>query len=293
MSGGGGDEGGGTTVQKTEPWDEAKPYYERLYRQAEDAYGKVDKTPYLGKLVADKAGMTGAAEASAQQMIPGFRQNAQMAQDLAQKTSQGDFLNASTNPYLQSAIDIAQGSTTRSFNQDVLPQLRSAAISGGAYGGSRDAVALGMASDSLQRNLSDTAAQMAYQNYATERGYQNKSGDMLTQANALAKQPAAIQAALGQAEEQRQQAIIDSEIKRKNANALASMQGLGQYSSIIGAGGFNSSTGTITPSGGGGSSALTGALSGAAGGAMAGSAILPGWGTAIGGLIGGIAGGLS
>lgn len=47
-----GGSGGGTSVQRTEPWSEAKPYYERMYQAAEQAYNKTSKTPYEGQRIA-------------------------------------------------------------------------------------------------------------------------------------------------------------------------------------------------------------------------------------------------
>jgi len=66
-----GGSGGGTSVQRTEPWTEAKPYYERLYQRAEEAYGKTDKTGYTGKRVPDANANTIEAQNKMLAFVPG------------------------------------------------------------------------------------------------------------------------------------------------------------------------------------------------------------------------------
>lgn len=62
--------GGGTTISKTEPWDEAKPFFTKLYQQAEEAYKNTNKTPFTGSLVTRPNANNLAAQSMLSQFIP-------------------------------------------------------------------------------------------------------------------------------------------------------------------------------------------------------------------------------
>lgn len=83
--------------------------------------------------------------------------------------------NLQPNPYLQSQIDAAQGDLIRGWNNVQKPQWDTAMQRSGAYGNSGVAQANAMSQDSLQRNLGEIGQNMRYQNYATERGYQQQA----------------------------------------------------------------------------------------------------------------------
>lgn len=64
--------GGSTTVKASEPWDEAKPYYENLYREAQRAYNTQDMEFYPGQTVAEQSPYTLAAQQMALDYLTGM-----------------------------------------------------------------------------------------------------------------------------------------------------------------------------------------------------------------------------
>lgn len=263
-SGGGG--GGGTTISKTEPWDKAKPYFERLYAAGENAYNTLDKGDYTGQLVAGTDPMVQDSRRRVLSLLPTLSQSAGDVGALAQRNLSGMYLDPASNPYLQSTMDAANSSTIRQFMESVGPGIDSAAISAGAYGGARNGLAYGRAAQGLAEELSNTNARTAYQNYATERQNQQNAPAMLQQAIQMGLAPAQLQQQIGASRQGEQQALLDSELERYNANLMAPFRGLGEWSQVLGQGGFNSSTGIMNPrsTSGGLGGALTGALGGGA-----------------------------
>lgn len=299
MSGGSsGGGGGGTTIQKTEPWDQAKPYYEKLYKTAQNAYDQVDKTPYSGQIVANQSAPTLAAQSDLLSLIPSLKAQGDSAMSLATKTANGDFLNPATNTGLQDAIQATINPTIKNFKENIVPTITDQAIASGAYGGAGNGIALGKASDSLTQNLADTIAKINYQNYATERGYQNNSPTLIAQAQQLAGAPANIEATVGAAQDAYQQELLNAQLQQYNANQLKPFVGLDELANLLNGGGYNTSTGQMSQraaTGGGLQNALMGGLGGGIIGGAAGGLGAFGTGSVLGmsmGPVGAIAGGI-
>lgn len=104
--------------------------------------------------------------------------NAGRDQNLA--TINGDYLNASSNPYLQSAIDNANQGTIRGFNSSVIPGIQSQFASSGRYGSEAQQNQQGLAGQDLLNQLGMNAQNISYGNYNDERN---------RQANAVANAP--------------------------------------------------------------------------------------------------------
>lgn len=281
--GGGQPSSGGTTITKTEPWDTAKPYYEELYKQGKAAYDKIDKTPYSGQLVAGTDPLVTDARNRALSLMPVLSESASGIGDLATRNLRGDFLRAESNPYLQDTMRASNDASIRQFQESVAPSIDSAAISSGAYGGARNGLAYGRASQGLADELSNTNAKIAYQNYATERENQQAAPTMLNQAIQLGLQPAQIQEQIGGARQQEQQDILDSELARYNANLMSPFRGIDTWANVLGNGGFKTGT-EIGSSASRGSGGFRGALSGGLGGAALGAGAASAFPAALAGL---------
>lgn len=290
MSGGGSSgSSGGTTVQKTEPWDAAKPYYKDLYQTASDAYKAINKEGYTGQLVADQSADTISAQNTMRDLIPALQTTGTNAMTLANNTMSGNYLNAESNPYLQSAVAAATRDYTKEFQNEIVPAINSSAIAQGAYGGARQGIALGNAADDATQNLSDTIAKMYYQNYATERGYQNTAPTMASTAESLASAPATAYGQVGSSINTYEQSLLDAALAQYNANQLAPYTGLAEYASILNGGGFNTSYGQINSnSNKSAANWLSGALGGGSLGFAVGGPIGAGVGAAGGALMGGL-----
>jgi len=220
--------------------------------------------------------------------------------------------NPGFNQGLSQAIEAAQRPTWQALTEQALPAIRTTANATGPYGGSRQQIAEGLATSRATQQANDIAAKMAEDEYnanlqavaarygvnlnagVTERGQtlnalgQNYGQNLsaLYQTLGITPQlqgewttPAATVGAVGDVQQQQQQAQLASDIARWNYNQTAPLSWL---SSILGLGqslpgGSTVSTGNVAQP----NTALS-ALGGAASGAALGSAIMPGVGTVAG-----------
>ena len=102
--------------------------------------------------------------------------------DLANKTISGGFLDPANNPTLKGYVDAAINPLREQLHSNVL-SIGDAAQQQGAYGGSRQGVVEGTALRGFNADAIDAASKIYYNDYATERGYQNAGGAMLTGAS--------------------------------------------------------------------------------------------------------------
>ena len=96
----------------------------------------------------------------------------QSAQGQLQNTISGGFLQG--NPFFQGAFQPAAQAAENQFKQ-TLGDVGSAASRAGRYGGGAMQSLQDRASGQFAKSLSDTAGQLAYQNYAQERGMQQQA----------------------------------------------------------------------------------------------------------------------
>jgi hypothetical protein len=89
-----------------------------------------------------------------------------------QATASGQFLGG--NPFFQGAFAPAAQAATQQF-QTAIGDIGSAASKAGRYGSGAMGTLQERASGQLAKSLSDTAGQLAYQNYAAERGMQESA----------------------------------------------------------------------------------------------------------------------
>ena len=148
------------------------------------------------------------------------------AQQQLQREISGDFLGG--NPFFQGAFAPAAQAATSQF-QKAIGDVSSAASRAGRYGSGAMQNLQGQASNQLAQQLSNTAGQLAYQNYANERQ---------RQAAATMAAPAMAQAdyqdiqnllAAGQAREGYTGQQLQSDINRFNFLQNAPQQNLGTF----------------------------------------------------------------
>jgi len=112
-------------------------------------------------------------------------QDTSNALDMLNNTVSGNYLSPSSNPFLHDAIQQAQDSVTRNFNQTVMPRLRSQATQQGQFvqsgGSSPFDRAAAIASQGLAHNLAGVASQMSMQNYQNERSNQLNAASQIPQ----------------------------------------------------------------------------------------------------------------
>jgi len=137
-----------------------------------------------------------------------------------QATASGQYLSG--NPFFQGAFAPAAQAATQQF-QTAIGDIGSAASKAGRYGSGAMGTLQERASGQLAKSLSDTAGQLAYQNFAQERGLQESAQGRL---GALAQQNIANQMAAAQGLGQNYQQAL--------ATQLAATGGVGQtYASDV------------------------------------------------------------
>ena len=101
-----------------------------------------------------------------------------------EKTAAGDFLSGS--PYRTAMIEAATRPLTQQFTEQVMPGIQSQFSQAGRLGSGAQAAVTGRATEGYTRALGDVTSQIAAQDYARERGFQEAATrDVLSGAGQL------------------------------------------------------------------------------------------------------------
>lgn len=172
MSMGGGGGGGQTTntVTRTELDPVMRPFVQYGLQEATRLYQAPDIPQYFpGQTYVSPSQQTQAALQAAQQRAAVGNPLTPAAQAQALNTVQGGYLGG--NPFFQGAFRAAtQGAQTQ--YQDAVQQALSNASRAGRYGSGAMGTALDRAGGQFAQALTNTAGQLAFENYAQERGRQ-------------------------------------------------------------------------------------------------------------------------
>lgn len=270
--------GGSTRTQtSTQELDPAvRPYVQYGLSEAQRLYQTETPEYYPGQTFTGPSAQTQQALTAAQQRAVMGSPLLPAAQQQSLATIQGQYLGG--NPFFQGAFQPAAQAAQQQYF-DALQQARSGASRAGRYGSQ---AALGLeerAGGQLAQSLANTAGQLAFQNYESERGRQQA---MLGAAPALAQADYAdIErlAQAGQTAEGYQQAALQADINRFNFLQGLPQAQLNQYLGSV----YGSPMGSVTTT-----PVYTNRGAGAIGGALAGSQIAGPYGAIIGGLLGGL-----
>ena len=152
-----------TSVQTKEIPEELKPYVKKVLSEAEDIYD-IDKetgyVPYTGKRIADFSpeqerafDLTSDVLGQTQALVTPAAQAAMLA---SLGTTDAD-ISRFMNPYASRVIDITERERRRAADQEE-QQLAAKAVTAGAYGGSRYAIADAERRRNLERDIADRRA---------------------------------------------------------------------------------------------------------------------------------------
>jgi hypothetical protein len=226
MSTGGG--GGGTnTVTRTELDPVMRPFVQYGLEESARLYQNPDVPQYFpGQTFVGPSQQTQAALAAAQQRATMGNPLVPAAQRAAQQTIQGGFLGG--NPFFEGAFRGATAGAQTAY-QDATQQALSNASRAGRYGSGAMGTALDRAGGVFANALTNTAGQLAFQNYDIERGRQQAmigaapglAGADYTDINQLLQ--------TGQAAEGYQEAAMADAVNRFNFAQQAPYQKLQSY----------------------------------------------------------------
>lgn len=270
---GGGGGGRSTTVQQADPWVGQQPYLTDIFRQAQALHRTPGPQYFPQSTVAEFTPAQRQAQQQAAQFAQG--QGQQLATDAvgANQFALGPVLYPQSNPALQGYIDAATRPIRQQFTEEIMPSIASGAVGNNAFGGSRQAIAEGLAADRAMRAVGDTAATVA------NEGYQ-AGLDTFAKGLALAPQtfqgglaPATTVGAVGEQQRSMNQALIDDAFARFSFQQNLPYAKLNEYANMV-SGNYGGTS--LAQTTGGGPSLGNQLLSGAAGAMMGYSAFAPG-----------------
>jgi len=227
MSTGGGGGGGTNTVTRTELDPVMRPFVQYGLEESARLYQNPDVPQYYpGQTYVGPSQQTQAALAAAQQRATMGNPLVPAAQQAAQQTIQGGFLGG--NPFFEGAFRGATAGAQTAY-QDATQAALSNASRAGRYGSGAMGTALDRAGGVFANALTNTAGQLAYQNYADERARQQAmigaapglAGADYTDINQLLQ--------TGQAAEGYQEAAMADAVNRFNFAQQAPYQKLQSY----------------------------------------------------------------
>ena len=221
----------GATVATTQFPTELAPFIkdilEKSKAQQEGAAYQAYTGPQLAQFTdAEKAAMdamrqqtTGLAGTDVAQATPYFTGAKTALEGLGQQFT-GDVAQQYMNPYQQAVVDQAKRKAIEDYEQTIAPKVTAQAIAQQPFGGSRQAIAEGMAREALQEQLSDiqergTAAAFDKGRAAFEaqKARELQQAQQLSQLGQTVPQQAlrdlAIQQQLGEQERQQEQLALD------------------------------------------------------------------------------------
>ena len=226
------------------------PYYEKLLKEAEGLYKQkmeAGAPTYEGKTIAgftpeQEQLFTGLQGLQGTQ-APKFAEAEALTRGTAQKITP-DEVQEYMNPYQQAVVDIEKREAQKQYESTVVPQLAAQAAATGGFGGSRQAILEGMASEANQRLLGDIQAKgsaQAYQdamsNIAAQRQREGAAGAQLaTMAPAgFAAQAQELGAIgkVGDVKQQQAQLALDEAYKQYMQEQQFPSESLKEYQSYV------------------------------------------------------------
>jgi hypothetical protein len=248
--GGSGGGGGGQTSKTTNELDPTvRPFVEYGLQEAKGLYQTDTPQYYGGQTYIGPSAQTQSALQAAQNRALMGNPLLPAAQQQQLGTIQGDYLSAG-NPYFTQALAGPTQQATQAYN-DAIKQAQGTASMAGRYGSGVSADIQNRAANTLATTLANTYGNLAYQNYAGERGMQNQA---VMNAPTLAQADYADISQLanvGKTAEDYQKTALQADIDRFNFEQNKPYQKLSAY---LGAayGAPTGSVSTTTQSGGGG-----------------------------------------
>ncbi len=171
--GGSGGGGGGTSQTKTELDPTVKPFVQYGLEQAKQLYQSGTPQYYSGQTYVGPSEQTQAALQATQQRALQGNPLLPAAQQQQLGAIQGNYLSAG-NPYFTQALAGPTQQATQAYN-DAIMAAQSGASRAGRYGSGVSADIQNRAANTLANTLANKYGDLAFQNYATERGFQNQA----------------------------------------------------------------------------------------------------------------------
>ena len=227
--GGSGGGGGGTTTSKTssELDPTVRPFVEYGLQEAKGLYQQPGPSYYPGQTYVGPSEQTSSALQAAQTRAMTGSPLTQAGQAQQLGTVQGQYLSAG-NPYFTQALAGPTQQATQAYN-DAIKAAQGTASMAGRYGSGVSADIQNRAAQTLGTTLANKYGELAYGNYATERGLQNQAAVNAPQMAAADYADIQQLANVGKTAEGYQQTALQSAIDRYNYEQNLPYQKLSAY----------------------------------------------------------------
>jgi hypothetical protein len=170
FKGGGGGGGSSQTQNQLDPT--VRPFVEYGLNEAKGLYQTSTPEYYGGQTYVSPSAQTQTALQAAQNRALGGNPLLPAAQQQQQDVISGQYLQ--NNPYFNQALAGASQGATQTY-MDAIKAAQSGASQAGRYGSNVSADIQNRAANTLSNTLANKYGELAYQNYANERGMQNQA----------------------------------------------------------------------------------------------------------------------
>lgn len=246
-SGGGNTTTTSNTKSKTEssgttsPWGPAEGYFKDLYRRGYGAMDAVQGKLFEGDFVAPATQGQRDSVAQLYAAAPGLSVGSVPLTEFALKVANGEFLDPN-NPVLQAAISGAVNPLQERLQGQILPGITDAAMRGGAYGGTSQALQNTAAIDDWSENVMDLTGKMTLDWTNARMNDVFRSPDLFKEANTLALAPGTVTGLAGEAERGLNQLTLDNALKKYMNEIQAPWYGIQDFANLLTTGGFRNVT---------------------------------------------------
>jgi hypothetical protein len=228
--GGGGSGGGGTSTTTSGIDPSIQPYVTDILSQGQKLYQSNNPQYYAGQTYVSPSAQTTSALTGAERIATGGNPLVNTALQQQQDVASGAYLQ--NNPYFNQAMaGAAQGATT-SYN-DAIKAAQSGASASGRYGSGVSADIQNRAATTLGQTLANKYGDLAYANYANERGMQNAAATNAPTLSQARYQDVNQLMNIGKIGEDYQNQALQADISRFNFGQNLPYQKLQNYANLI------------------------------------------------------------
>ncbi len=238
-----------STNQGTEPWSGQQGYLADIFARAQGLANGPGPQLWGGDWTANFTD----SEKQAQQGLLDYSSGAggDWARSALDASKFGlTAMDSASNPYLSGYVKAATDPIFQDLNRRTLPQIGSDATLAGAYGGSRQGIAEGVATGDAYRTAGNVGSSIAEDAYGKGLDTYTKTLSMAPSLFQLGAAPSMLQGAVGQQQREMNQTDIDQQRQMYEYQQMLPYLQLQQYLSYVGGnyGSQGTSTTTSPPS---------------------------------------------
>lgn len=230
-----------TSSAEASPWAPASDYLIDLYKSGSDALAATRNKIFGGDFVTPANAIQRSSVGALTSVAPQLAGGATDLRTIASRIASGEFLDP-TNPVLQASIKAVQDPVALNWANMVQPQITDAAMKGGAYGGTAQALLDVEGASRLNRDLLNTGATMTGDWMNRRFSDLAMTPELLKTANVLSLAPGAVLAQAGDYERSLDDFATQDALARYRNELESPWFGVDNMTRLLTAGGFGQKT---------------------------------------------------